>query len=606
MDRLFVECTVRAALLVGGTAIVLFLMRVKNAAATHTVWSGALALMLGLPIWTVWGPKVSLRLLPPLAQVKANEPIGPAGTLTATLAPSYLDSNWQRFLLGLYLLGSGVLVFRLLMGTIRADKLVRGAVLRNGVRINPRCAAPVTVGFLHPVTVFPEHWHKWSEAQLKAILIHEGEHATRRDSLVQWFALLNRALFWFHPVAWWLERKLSALAEEACDDAVIGMGHSPREYAECLLDIARSVMRSGSRLNVTGMAMPGGSLAQRIRKIIEGGPAVSLSRVRMACVIAAWATTSTVIAASSVDHVRPKSSPPDATTQRAIESASRATTKFVLGDLKLEGEVHDRDGVRTRVLKAWRERPYDDMQELVGEVLEVGIRQDFMERGYFKVVVHDAVSKPLGFDGGNERVLIVAPVAEGPQFQLGILSIQNAAEGQPLDISVATLRDQFRLQEGDVFNVSELRLGLERVAALYKSRGYDDVIPEPDTAIHDTTHRIDFIVRITEGTAAKPQVAAQAEQPSPPSCRYCPNPEYPPEARKAKIPDATVLLEIVVLESGDADKHNIRVLKEDPPGDGFGDKAVAAVKNWKFNPPTKNGKPVKAKTKVEVRFRLAD
>jgi len=90
--------------------------------------------------------------------------------------------------------------------------------------------------------------------------------------------------------------------------------------------------------------------------------------------------------------------------------------------------------------------------------------------------------------------------------------------------------------------------------------------------------------------AAKPLVTGQAEQPSPPSCRYCPNPEYPPEAREAKIPDATVLLELVVSKSGDADGHNIRVLKEDPPGKGFGDKAVAAVKNWKFNPPTLNGK----------------
>ncbi|PYT77822.1 MAG: hypothetical protein DMG40_22075 [Acidobacteria bacterium] len=109
---------------------------------------------------------------------------------------------------------------------------------------------------------------------------------------------------------------------------------------------------------------------------------------------------------------------------------------------------------------------------------------------------------------------------------------------------------------------------------------------------------------VSGNDAAKPRVNAQAEQPSPPSCRYCPNPEYPPEARKAKIPDATVLLEIVVSKSGDVDVRNIRVLKENPPGKGFGDKAAAAVKNWKFNPPTLNGKPVKAKTKVEVRFRL--
>jgi len=35
--------------------------------------------------------------------------------------------------------------------------------------------------------------------------------------------------------------------------------------------------------------------------------------------------------------------------------------------------------------------------------------------------------------------------------------------------------------------------------------------------------------------AAKPLVAAQAEQPSLPSCRYCPNPEYPPEARRQRF-----------------------------------------------------------------------
>ena len=68
---------------------------------------------------------------------------------------------------------------------------------------------------------------------------------------------LNRAVFWFHPAAWWLERHLSALAEEACDNVVLARGYNPRDYSEYLIDMARSVMRSGARLNVVGMAMPG-------------------------------------------------------------------------------------------------------------------------------------------------------------------------------------------------------------------------------------------------------------------------------------------------------------------------------------------------------------
>src|SRR5205807_306560 len=100
----------------------------------------------------------------------------------------------------------------------------------------------------------------------------EEEHARRRDSLLQWFALLNRAVFWFHPAAWWLERTLSGLAEEACDNAVLARGNNAREYAACLVELARSVSRSGARLNIVGMAVPGGLLRERLRKIIEIGP----------------------------------------------------------------------------------------------------------------------------------------------------------------------------------------------------------------------------------------------------------------------------------------------------------------------------------------------
>ena len=73
MERLFLECAVRAALLVGGTALVLYAMRVKAAAARHSVWAAVVVLMLVLPIWTAWGPKAPLRVLPPLAQSTANE-----------------------------------------------------------------------------------------------------------------------------------------------------------------------------------------------------------------------------------------------------------------------------------------------------------------------------------------------------------------------------------------------------------------------------------------------------------------------------------------------------------------------------------------------------
>jgi hypothetical protein len=356
----------------------------------------------------------------------------------------------------------------------------------------------VTVGFLHPMVIVPEHWHAWSRAQLDAVLTHEQEHARRHDTLVQWIALLNRALFWFHPAAWWLERHLSALAEEACDNVVLARGHSPSEYAESLLDIARTVTRSGSRLNITGMAMPGSFLPQRIRQIMESRPIPRISRMRMAFVAAACAITCTVFAAGTLDHARQNVSPRP---QRDPSGAPPAT-KFVLGDLRIEGDVHDRDGVRHRILKAWKDREYDDDQKLVDEVFMHGIRLDFQDRGYFRIFAHDPVWRPLDLLDGKQRILIVASLEEGDQYRLGTLTFQNVASGHGLSIPPATLRDQFHLRSGDLFNVKEILVGLETLRMLYRTRGYEFVKVKPDSVIDDTSHHIDLILRITEGPHA--------------------------------------------------------------------------------------------------------
>jgi VWFA-related protein len=123
--------------------------------------------------------------------------------------------------------------------------------------------------------------------------------------LVHWLALLNRAVFWFHPLAWWLERRVSALAEEACDAAVLARGTDPCLYSECLLDMARRVSRAGSRVQAWGMAMPGSCLPQRVRRILTAGPAPCLTRTQTAAVAAACTLVSAAFAAGVVEHRMP-------------------------------------------------------------------------------------------------------------------------------------------------------------------------------------------------------------------------------------------------------------------------------------------------------------
>ena len=145
--------------------------------------------------------------------------------------------------------------------------------------------------------ILPDGWERWSSGHLDAVLTHEQEHLRRRDPLIQWFALLNRAILWFHPLAWWLTWRLSTLAEEACDAAVLRAGHSPQDYAGYLINMAHAVNRQGRRLNVAGMAMPGSGLPARIRHILEEGSMTPRSRTRALCTLAFCATSSIICAA---------------------------------------------------------------------------------------------------------------------------------------------------------------------------------------------------------------------------------------------------------------------------------------------------------------------
>jgi protein TonB len=77
------------------------------------------------------------------------------------------------------------------------------------------------------------------------------------------------------------------------------------------------------------------------------------------------------------------------------------------------------------------------------------------------------------------------------------------------------------------------------------------------------------------------------------------DPEYSEEARKAKY-SGVVILSIEVDQAGRA--RNFHVAKG--IGLGLDEKAIEAVKQWRFKPGLKNGKPVVVRAQIEVNFRL--
>lgn len=86
---------------------------------------------------------------------------------------------------------------------------------------------------------------------------------------------------------------------------------------------------------------------------------------------------------------------------------------------------------------------------------------------------------------------------------------------------------------------------------------------------------------------------------SAPRVIYGPDPEYAEEARQEKFQGTCVLWLVV---SSDGRPRDIRVSRS--LGHGLDEKAIEAVKRWRFEPAHKDGKPVAVMVNVEVTFRL--
>jgi periplasmic protein TonB len=86
---------------------------------------------------------------------------------------------------------------------------------------------------------------------------------------------------------------------------------------------------------------------------------------------------------------------------------------------------------------------------------------------------------------------------------------------------------------------------------------------------------------------------------SAPKVLYDPDPEYSEEARKAKY-QGTVVLWLVVSPDG----HPQQIKVQRSLGMGLDEKAVEAVRQWRFEPAKKDGQAVPVMINVEVNFRL--
>ncbi|HET9358984.1 MAG TPA: M56 family metallopeptidase [Vicinamibacterales bacterium] len=320
------DVAVRITLLAAAIALVLALFRIRSSTARHAAWTAVLTVMLLLPALSRAVPSVPVPLhrlaaiaMParptgrlgsstvasrtestrPAAAAVALEPASPtSGSTSPDAGPT--SFSWQTLAIAAYAAGVGFLLLRLLVGLIHVSRIRRNSrpVVVPGtgeVFESPSVATPVTIGLLNPRMVLPPAWREWPADMVAAVVAHERAHAMRRDPLIALLARVNCALYWFHPVAWWLERQLAVTAEHACDDAAV-KEVPRRRYAETLLEIAAIARRHQGRLVWQGVGVDGdGRLGRRIDRVLSAKASPKPSRTRRAL-----AATSCVLVIAAV------------------------------------------------------------------------------------------------------------------------------------------------------------------------------------------------------------------------------------------------------------------------------------------------------------------
>jgi bla regulator protein BlaR1 len=140
---------------------------------------------------------------------------------------------------------------------------------------SPAFIEPGVFGVFKPTMLLPmgiaDHL---TPEQLAAVLAHEACHVRRYDNLATAIHMLVEAVFWFHPLVWWLGARLMAERESSCDEEVLRLGNQPEVYAEGILKICELYLESPLQC-VAGVT--GANLKQRVEQIMKNRVALKLS-----------------------------------------------------------------------------------------------------------------------------------------------------------------------------------------------------------------------------------------------------------------------------------------------------------------------------------------
>jgi uncharacterized protein (TIGR03435 family) len=151
--------------------------------------------------------------------------------------------------------------------------------------VTSKAVEPGVFGIVRPVLLWPSGLsEQLDDVHIGAIVAHELEHVRRRDNLSSAVHRIAQALFWFHPLVYWISSRMSEERERACDESVIARKTRPETYAESILKVCAFCLESPLPC-VAGAS--GSDLKKRVLRIMKDRSGLTLTLGRRALLASA-------------------------------------------------------------------------------------------------------------------------------------------------------------------------------------------------------------------------------------------------------------------------------------------------------------------------------
>jgi bla regulator protein blaR1 len=281
-------------------AILTLAFRRNRAQVRYWLWLSAslkflipFALLMSLGSSVKWTPAAKTTATPAvtLAITQITQPFPDTASLVSSRPAT---GDWTPVaMLAVWACGFAVIALIRFRGWLRVRAAIRASspldiLVPVDVRSSLGLLEPGVVGFLRPILLLPEGIAEYlTPRQLEAVLAHELCHIRRRDNLTSAIHMIVEAIFWFHPLVWWIGARLVEERERACDEAVLSLGSEPQVYAEGVLNVCKIYLESPLRC-VSGVT--GSDLKKRIQAILTGRVAGELNFAKRAALTVAGIT----------------------------------------------------------------------------------------------------------------------------------------------------------------------------------------------------------------------------------------------------------------------------------------------------------------------------